>query len=495
MLTMHKQITIKILKKQGKNNSAIARELNCHRNTVRNILSREKIIEKQVRSKGSYFDFCKGEIEELIVKKNISRLRTYEILDEKYSFNRTYDSLCKYIKKHFPKKIEAFGVQIVDPGEEAEIDFGYLGLLPNNEGGKSKTYVLVIKLSYSRYPYYELTYNQKLETVIHGLDNAFEHFGGVPKKLKVDNMKTAVIRNRKYELEFNQDLLEYSYHYGFVIKPCTPYKPNQKGKVESDIKYVQINFLPGRSFKDRNDLEKQLRDWMINYASKRIHGVTKRIPAVVFETEEKQKLQPLPENKFSFFQRSVRKVKINCHISFKNNYYSVPSHLIGKNVDIRWDKHIIRIIYMSEQVALHHIGSGKGEFISVREHLPSYKCYSETEYQAKYENKMKEIGENAHQYFKQILIKQNSYWFRTIRAILGLKLEYGAEVVEKSLKRAMDFKVFDLSVIKNIIKNKSYMMAKEPILIKTNISVEDLNSNQENASMDRKPAYYLEALN
>src|SRR3989338_3570215 len=300
MLTMYKQITIKILHNQGEKKSQIARELGCHRNTVSNIVKRDGIIEKQKRVKSSIFDPYKQKIWEYLDKK-ISRLRIFELLGEEYGVMSTYINLCKYIQNQFPKKVEAYGVQIVEPGEAAEIDFGYLGMLPGPLGLLVKTYGLAVILPYSRTGFYAICYDQKLPTLITELTNAFLYFGGVPKRLKVDNMKTAVLKNQHYDLEFNQDFLEFCNHYTAVIIPCSPYSPEQKGTVESGIKYLQTNFINGRIFTDTDNLKMQLKNWMDNYANARVHGTTRKIPREVFLAEEKNMLQPLPAEEFAFF--------------------------------------------------------------------------------------------------------------------------------------------------------------------------------------------------
>lgn len=471
MLNMYQQITIKTLKKQGEKNTAIAGQIGCHRNTVRNILLREKLVAKQTRNKASYFDSFHDKIKELLDKK-VTRLRIWEILTEEDGMQRAYDSLCKYIKKEFPQKPKAFGVQMVSPGEEAEADFGYCSLMPNNQGGLSKTWIFIMTLGSSRDSYYCFTNNQKLQTLMKAFKNAFAFFGGVPKKVKIDNMRAVILKNQHYDLQFNQDFLEFSHHYGFIIKPCAPYHPEQKGKVESGIKYFELNFLNGREFKDGVDKDRKLYSWMVNYANRRVHGTTKKIPAEEFERTEKQHLQPLPENEFSFFQRGVRKVKANCHINFKNNYYSVPAWLVGKPVTIRWNDHILRLIYKGEQVSLHRIARDKqGEYVTVRSHLPDYKCFSETEYQAKYEQKMAEVGPWAHQYFRKVLLKQDRHWFRTIRAILGLVKTYGEKQVDLALKRALSFGVINLAAIRNICEKRLYLFDEEPKLPKNNSAV------------------------
>lgn len=201
MLTMYKQITIKTLKNQGAKNTEIARTIGCHRNTVFNVLGRENFIEIQTREKGSLFDPYREQIKTWIDKDDISILRMFEILTETHGVKSTYVNLCKYIQVNFPKQKEAFGVQKTEPGEMAEVDFGYLGMFPDSSGKLVKTYGLVIILNFSRLGFYAITYDQKLETLIKGLTEAFSYFGGVPKRLKVDNMKTAILKNQHYDLD------------------------------------------------------------------------------------------------------------------------------------------------------------------------------------------------------------------------------------------------------------------------------------------------------
>ena len=128
MLTMYEQITIQTLHKQGIKNAQIASQLGCHRNTISNVLGRETIIEKQTRIKASLFDPFKAKIKELL-DKDVTRVRIHEILGEEYGTHAAYDTLRKYVKRCFPRPVEAFGVQTTLPGQEAELDFGYLGLM------------------------------------------------------------------------------------------------------------------------------------------------------------------------------------------------------------------------------------------------------------------------------------------------------------------------------------------------------------------------------
>jgi transposase len=385
-------------------------------------------------------------------------------LEDEYGFTKGYDAVRRYIKKNCAQPVKAYGVQITKPGEEAEVDFGYLGKLPGLDGIPTKTWGLVATLSFSRLSYYAIVYNQKLDTLVKQLEKAFNFFGGVPYRLKIDNMKTAVYANKKYTLEFNRDFLEFCYHYGVTIKPCTPFHPEQKGKVEAGVKYLQNNFVAGREFVDEKDIKGQLANWTSTYANQRKHGTTRKIPNEVF-AEEKKSMQPLPTEKYAFFQREQRKVQKNCHVHFQNNYYSAPAHLVDIEVTIRWDEHLVRIVHEGEQVALHKRSPGKGEYTTVRSHLPDYKVYSETEYQARYEKRMSQIGVNAHAYFHHLLLNRSKCWARIVRGVLGLVESYGQQNVDLGLKRALYYNVLDLSTIKNIMKKRLYSQEQEPLLL------------------------------
>jgi len=502
MLTMYQQITIKTLARQGVKQTEIARDLGCHRNTVRNIIRRNGLISEQIRDRSSYFDPYHNQIKEWL-EKDVSNLRMYEILKETYGIERTYDSLCKYIQKQFPKTPEAFGVQVTGPGEEAEVDFGYAGLQPVNLPGcslvRGKTWVLAVKLSHSRTGFHQVTRDQKVTTLTSGITAAFEYFGGVPKRLKIDNLRAAILKNQHYDLLYNQQFLQWAEHFGCVINPCTPYHPEQKGKVEAEVKYVLNNFFVERDFTDWTDMANRLRHWTTEYANKRVHSITRRVPWDVLLETERAALLPLPQTPFPFFEQAARVVQKNCHLFFKNNYYSVPARLAGKTVTIRFTGNLLRIIDRGEEVACHAVSATTGQYITCRSHLPDYKCYGVTEYQKKYEVKMADIGESAHTYFKEILLKRDSYWFRSVRSILGLANRYGNEAVNLSLERALHYKVLDMSVITRIVKQELYRLDVAPRLPKSPEAPADpvilpLSFSSVSVDINRDLSYYQQVL-
>lgn len=484
---MYQQITIRTLKNQGKTNKDIAGEMNCHRNTVSNILSRLHLIESQTRDKPSYFDKYSDLIKKYLDQK-VSRLRIWEILKAEYLINHTYDALCKYIQVNFPKHREAFVVQETDAGETAEVDFGYLGLIKNiGTGLMKKAYVFIFTLCFSRSSFYCVTYDQSVKSFIEAHIKAFSYFGGVTKRVKIDNLKSAVLKNRRYDLEFNRDFLEFSHHYNFVITPCTPYEPQQKGKVESAVGYTKKNFMAGRVFTDSRDLEIKLHGWMIDYANLRIHGTTKKVPYDQFVKEEKNLLQPLPDSEFSFYESHERKVAINCHICLDNNYYSVPYQYIDRSVEARFDKNLVRIYADNEEITIHPKSTGQGQYVTNPNHFPPDKCYSSTSYQKKYEDKMRSIGTSCLEFFNLVIKKDPSSWGRTIRKTLGLATEVGHIRIEAAVRRAIYFSAIDFNTLRNIIDNNLENLELESGL--TSLTTIPQEKVQEN-SFDRSLNYY-----
>ena len=153
---------------------------------------------------------------------------------------------------------------------------------------------------------------------------AFADLGGVPEEILYDRMKTAVIGEAaEGGIVYNRTLLDFAGHYRFHPKACRPYRAKTKGKVERPFRYIRQDFFLGRTFRNLDDLNTQLADWLATVANVRVHATTQRVVAEAF-AEEKSKLQELPSLPFGSVLKLERRVSHEGMVSVGGNLYSVP---------------------------------------------------------------------------------------------------------------------------------------------------------------------------
>jgi len=458
MIGVAMYITIKSLWERHKNKSLIAR-LTGH--DWKTVAKKIKEIEagKEYPKKKPHPRILDSHKEQIMkwLEEDLSGIRIHEKMQEE-GIKVGYSTVKNYICK-IKKRDKIFIRMHTLPGEEAQVDFGYLGYTLY-KGKKRKTWVFNMRLSYSRLDYYEIVYDQRVETFIRCHINAFNYFGGIPQYVKIDNLKAAILKANFYEPIYQELYKNFASCYGFHPLPCRVRRPNDKGKVESGIKYVKNNFFLGRKFSNEQEIKERLNRWC-NKVNYRIHGTTRKVPKEVFEKEEKVKLIPLPKEEFKLASVGIRKVYYDCHIYVDYNYYSVPFEYVGKEVEIELAKNLLKVFYQGKEIAVHPRLSGRGKFRTNNSHYPAYKRYSDTEYQERYQAKMAHIGTYAEQLFFLIIKEHPKDWNRTVQGILSLQKIYPREVIEATCKRALSFGVIRYSVIKNICHNGSYILPLE----------------------------------
>jgi len=226
---------IKTLWKKTKNKSKIARITGHDWKTVAKVI---KDIERGVevpkkKPKATIIDDFKQEVLEL-VEKDLSAVRIHQEL-ARAGFSGSYCTVKKYVQE-IKRKGNIFVRIHTEPGEEAQVDFGYLGMTKDDSGKSRKTWIFNMRLSYSQLDYYCKVYDQKVETFIDCHIRAFEAFSGVPEYVRIDNLKSAILKASFYEPLYQQSYKDFAAYYKFNPLPCRIRRPNDKGKVESGIK-------------------------------------------------------------------------------------------------------------------------------------------------------------------------------------------------------------------------------------------------------------------
>ena len=453
--------TILTLWKQGKSKHEIARITQRDRKTIQKIIKKYEetgIETPSVFHKESSLRKYHTEIISYL-ESGLSGIRSYEKLQE-LGCRLSYSSVKRYIAKL--KISQKICVRFhSEPGEESQVDFGYVGLMPSPQNGKKKkAWAFNMRLSYSRLDYYEIVFDQKVETFIQCHENAFRSFGGITKVVKIDNLKAGILEAHFYEPIYQRLYKQFADHHGFYVLPCRVRQPQEKGKVESGIKYIKTNFMAGRQFKSYEDLCRQLGNWVHYYCHERIHGTTKEKPRALFENQERSALISLPKSSFNMGVRGQRKVHKDCHIIFDQNFYSVPFKYVGESVELECGSKEVRIFYKDKQIALHAKKAGKGEFSTQTSHYPDYKYYTPDSplYLSMYRGKMRSLGEATENLFSKIVEDHPHDWYRIVKGILDLRKTYSDEVIDLTSKRALVFGITHYRKIKKICESGCYQL-------------------------------------
>lgn len=469
-------ITIKTLFEKGYSKRKIAELVGCSRRTVRRALRRIEQGQELRRKKVSSIILPFEEVVRAKVSQELTAVRIYEDLVKESGYRGSYETV-KLLVRKIKKESQPVYIHNVNlPGEEAQVDFGYAGRLFDSSGKLRKGWVFCFGLSFSKLDYYEVVFSQDVQTFLLCHIHAFKYLGGLPRIVKIDNLKSAVLEAHFYEPEYQRDYFLFSRHYGFSPSPSRVRTPTDNPQAESRVKYVKRNFFNGRKFLDIDDCNRQLREWMENVSHQRIHGTTKKRPRELFEQEERAKLLSLPEKDYELSLWTQRKVSSNCHLTFENNYYSVPFAYCGKEVTLQVTENLVKIYEginpLAEEegklLAVHPRLRGQGKFQTTSSHYPCWKMVSRTEYQEKYRQKMAECGPYAERYFQEIVSLQQGYWSKVIHGILSLARKYGPEAVNLACKRALFYEAYGYRVIKNILEKRLHRVEwEEPAVEKT----------------------------
>ncbi len=302
--------------------------------------------------------------------QGVNGVTIHQCLVRNHGFTGGYNSVKRFLHAHRPGPAATI---ILDfkPGEAAQVDFGSGPRLMDWVSGKEvKTWFFVMTLAFSRHQYLEFVLDQKVETWLGCHRRAFEFFGGVPRKVIIDNPKCAITKACYTDPDVQRSYAEYAEGYGFLISPCPVNDAAKKGIVESGVKYVKQSFLPLRTFRDLPDMNRQGREWVLEAAGMRIHGTTKERPLERFTEVEQAILKPLPAVPPEIVAWEEVKLHPDCHVTYDNRRYSAPHPLIGQYLWLRATETTVQIFHDESLVATHVRQAKPGKRSTIEDHYP-----------------------------------------------------------------------------------------------------------------------------
>jgi transposase len=307
-----------------------------------------------------YLDYLR---ERITAYPDLSAVRlTREIRERGYA--GAYTAVKRFVAAIRPERQpKPFEVRFETPaGYQAQVDFARFVTSFTDEPGLVRiVWLFSLVLGHSRYIFARFVMHQDLQTLLRCHMLAFDALGGVPIEILYDRMKTAVIsEDDQGHIVYNRSLLALARHCGFQPKACRPYRAKTKGKVERPFSYIRQDFFLARSFRNLDDLNAQLRDWLDTVANVRLHGTTQRIVAEAFAAEQ-QELQALPAFPFDALLKLERRVSHDGLVSIGGNYYSVPDRT-RRVVEVHQLPDRLRILDEGRLVAVHPVLEGRRQY-------------------------------------------------------------------------------------------------------------------------------------
>jgi transposase len=337
------------------------------------------------------------------------------------------------------------------PGEEVQVDFGYLGMISDGER-RRKLHALVFTAVFSRYCFVFLTFSQTTVAVIAGCEAAWGFYGGMFKVLIPDNLSPVVTRADRIDPQWNREWLEYMQARGLACDPARVASPQDKGRVESGVKFVQRSFFAGEQFADLADAQRRAGDWCRVRAGMRVHGTTRQRPAEVFAGLEAPALLPAPEQPYRVPAWSEAKVQRDFHVRAQNAFYSVPYRLAGQQVSVRADGTLVKVYHRGQVVRTHPQQPAGGRASDPADFPPGTDVYARRDVD-KLAKMAAAHGEAIGAYAARILDTDLPWTkMRAVYTLIGLCRAYGDEAVEQACAAALELDVISVPKVRSIVE-------------------------------------------
>ncbi len=369
MLTVEDRFVIKDVYRAGVSISEIARRTGHDRKTIRHMVAAPLVEERHPRARrrqklDPFVPYLKERIGLGVL--NARKLHG-EIAARGYAGGES--QVRAFVHTFRPPPLPQATVRFeTAPGEQAQVDWGHVGTIWH-EGRMRRLYAFVMTLGWSRALYLEFTVATDLTWFLRGHQHAFAYFGGAPRQVVHDNLKTAVLgRGADGAVHWQPQYLDVAHYDGFAPHACRPYRAQIKGKVERRIGYVRGNVWPGLQAEDLTDLHGQARGWLEGTANVRVHGTTGVAPCARLPHEGLTTLAGKPPDDTSLVL--PRQARQDCLVSDAGNLYSVPAAYARRRVllTVTEDDEVVITGAQGEEVARHRATHGHGQRVVQPDH-------------------------------------------------------------------------------------------------------------------------------
>jgi transposase len=437
---------------KGLNSAQIAGELGLDPRTVARWLHQKRFCPRKSSQRKSKLDPFKDSIIRMLETHPYTAAQILQRIREE-GFDGAYTIVKDYVRKVRPRRSQAFLKLAFAPGECAQVDWGSYGSIRVGETHRRLSFFVMV-LCYSRLMYVEFTVSQTMEHFLACHQNAFAAFGSVPKRIMIDNLKSAVIKRIVGEAPvFNPTYLDFANHYGFTISACGVGKGNEKGRVENGVGYVKKNFLAGLELPPFDAINPAAGQWLDTVANMRIHGETKRKPIEMF-AEEKPSLMPLPPHPYDIGVIARVRASTQFRITVETNHYSVPAEYAGAGLTLKSYPDRLCIYHEGKLIARHSRSYERFRDFEDPDHPKELIAQRKKARDQKLFMRFLALSSRAQDYYRE-LEKRRMNPRHHLQKIVALSEVYGTQPVARAMEDAFTFQAFSCEYIANLCEQRS----------------------------------------
>ena len=365
-----------------------------------------------------------------------------------------YSQFCEYYRRWKKAHVEPTRRREHVGGEQMQVDYAGMKVrITDPKSGKvSQAQVFVAVLPASNYTYAEAQESANQCNWNNGHVRAMAFFGGVPRIVVPDNLKTGVKKPNYYEPEINPAYQALAEHYHFVVLPARVRKPRDKGKVENSVQNVErwvLAPLRHRTFFSLAEANQAIRN-QLELFNNRIMKLSGRSRRQEFEEIDRPNLRPLPKTAYEYAERKTARVNLDYHVEFEHNLYSVPHNLIHQEVEIRATERMLEIFYQGKSVAVHLRGHRRGRFFTQSAHMPANHQFLEQVNASQLVQWGTAIGPQTTALI-QATLKSRPFpeqAYRTCLGILSLSRKYAPHWVETACQTLLESRTCSYAALK-----------------------------------------------
>lgn len=347
-------------------------------------------------------------------------------------------------------------------GEEAQVDWGAFGAIRIGRGVRSLSGFVMV-LAYSRAICALFTVDQTLESFLRGHVDAFQTWPGIPRTLVYDNLRSAVLERSGTAIRFHPRLLELAGHYHFAPRPCTPYRANEKGKVERQIQYVRHAFFAARTFVDVADLNAQFRRWRDDVAHQRLHPEQRDRTVAQVLAEEQPRLLPLPAHPFETdVMRTVVSGKTP-YVRFDRNSYSIPHTHVRRPLTLLASATTVRVITGTEEIARHARSYDTGDIIEQEAHVAGLVEATRQANPSSARDRLRLAVPAVTTLLDRLAARGESLRYHSVR-LLALLDDYGPQELAAAIARALERDALGAGAIAHLLDTRRRQRGLKPAI-------------------------------